>query len=69
MNLLKILGGVGAGILAAGGLILAGRSGLGVVEKENPETTPENGETPAAPETPATEPAEEAETSAEAAEA
>lgn len=29
MNILKILGGIGAGVLAAAGLVVAGRTGLG----------------------------------------
>ena len=29
MNIIKILGGIGAGVLAAAGLVVAGRTGLG----------------------------------------
>lgn len=55
MNILKILGGVGAGILAAAGLVVAGRTGLGKSEAE-----PEAASEPAGGgDVPATETAEE----------
>ena len=55
MSIIKILGGVGAGILAAAGLVVAGRTGLGKSEAE-----PEANEEPAAGgDAPVTETAEE----------
>lgn len=37
MNFIKILGGIGAGILAGAGLIVAGRTGLGKSDAEPAE--------------------------------
>lgn len=61
MNFFKILGGIGAGLLAGAGLIVAGRTGLG-----KPEDPPADGEAkaPAEAETTADETAEEKETEA-----
>lgn len=56
MNFIKILGGIGAGLLAGAGLIIAGKTGLGKSESE-----PETKEPEAPAEVPATETAEEAE--------
>lgn len=56
MNFIKILGGIGAGLLAGAGLIVAGKTGLGKSESE-----PETKEPEAPAEVPATETAEEAE--------
>lgn len=56
MNILKILGGIGAGVLAAAGLVVAGRTGLGKSEAAEPEAASE----PAGGgDAPATETAEE----------
>lgn len=56
MNILKILGGIGAGVLAAAGLVVAGRTGLGKSEAVEPEA---NEEPAAGGDAPATETAEE----------
>lgn len=56
MNFIKILGGIGAGLLAGAGLIVAGRTGLGKSDAE-----PEAAEPATPAEVPATETAEEAE--------
>ena len=60
MSILKILGGIGAGVLAAAGLVVAGRTGLGKSEAAEPEA---NTEPAAGGDVPATETEEETESS------
>ena len=61
MNILKILGGIGAGILAGAGLIVAGRTGLGKSDSEPEATEPATpAEETAAPETVEAEEVQEA---------
>lgn len=63
MNFLKILGGIGAGLLAGAGLIVAGRTGLGKSDEEPVENKDQ--EAPAE-ETAATETVPEEEVQVEA---
>lgn len=46
MNILKIFGAIGAAALAAGGLIVAGRTGLGKSDDPVEEKAPEEGGEP-----------------------
>lgn len=62
MNIIKIFGAIGAAALAAGGLIVAGRTGLGKSDDPVDEKAPETGDEPEAPEEEAdvqTEPADD----------
>lgn len=43
MNIFKILGGIGAGVLAAAGLVVAGRTGLGKSDEPAETTEPAAG--------------------------
>ena len=56
MNFIKILGGIGAGLLAGAGLIVAGKTGLG---KSDEPAADEEAKAPADAETTADETAEE----------
>ena len=49
MNFFKVIGGIGAGLLAGAGLIVAGRTGLGKPdEKADDEKAPAEAEAPVA---------------------